>query len=451
MLFHNEVLVSFTENLLGIAATISAESLSNLDQDDELRDFKDLVQRRLNYFSYAMAGFCIVALVRRSHIQMYRFIGYGNHVVMGLNFVELAMICIIPVTFIGLEMTESSTPVALCAGLLSTIFMTRLVTLYYTRDRGLWGHPLEGSTHASAIQEKDDDGDYAGGIGLVPGQEEAYVVLRAQFIALSVVAAILTLAAAFSTRVAGLGMASLIIVPHLLRMAGIIPPITADMLGWDKPRFVLFRDAVFSIIVSLLALSLDPRTFFRGGVKLVPVVAAYIAGFFVTAVLYIVNFSQVHHIAHLNTFMAFLFDIKLGSLLIIPFVAKLYTSAMYLDKNLDHKQGAGNLFTGAVFLLGLFQLLFWLACLHTQAATISRDSKPADLHTVTLNAMVLPIVAGVAFALSFATHYSTLLLALIPAVWTALVHAYGVTTKRSDVLARRLLNEGERFAQLSDI
>jgi hypothetical protein len=33
----------------------------------------------------------------------------------------------------------------------------------------------------------------------------------------------------------------------------------------------------------------------------VPVVAAYVAGFFVTAVLFIVNFTMVHHIAQLTS------------------------------------------------------------------------------------------------------------------------------------------------------
>jgi hypothetical protein len=32
---------------------------------------------------------------------------------------------------------------------------------------------------------------------------------------------------------------------------------------WDKHRFLLFRDAVFSIVATLLALSIDPITFFK--------------------------------------------------------------------------------------------------------------------------------------------------------------------------------------------
>ena len=204
MLFHNEGLVAFTEALLGIAATISAESLSELSESDHSTDFNQLTLRRLHYFSYAVSSFCIVALVRRSHIQMYRFIGFGNHVVMGLNFVELALVCLIPVAFIGLQMTEEATPIALCAGLLSAIFAVRLLTLYYARDCGLWGQPLESSTHAS-VQDSDaaETEDYAGTVGLVPGQEEAYSALQAQFMALSAVAALLALVAGFTTRLAG--------------------------------------------------------------------------------------------------------------------------------------------------------------------------------------------------------------------------------------------------------
>jgi uncharacterized membrane protein len=203
MLFHNEGLVAFTEALLGIAATISAESLSELSESDHSRDFYDVVLRRLHYFSFAISSFCIVSLVRRSHIQVYRFIGYGNHVVMGLNFVELAMVCMIPVTFIGLQMTDAPTPIALCAALLSSIFATRLLILYYARDRGLWGQPLESSTHVQDSSSGETD-DYVGLVGLVPGQEEAYAALRAKFVALSAVAAVLALVAGFTTRFAGM-------------------------------------------------------------------------------------------------------------------------------------------------------------------------------------------------------------------------------------------------------
>lgn len=101
-------------------------------------------------------------------------------------------------------------------------------------------------------------------------------------------------------------------------------------LGWDKSRFEMYRDAIFSIIGTLLALSMDPDSFFHGGNELVslcsmagnfvypgeqrddgrlfmlllwqvPVIAAYIAGFFVTGVLFIVNFTMIHHIAQLTS------------------------------------------------------------------------------------------------------------------------------------------------------
>eukprot|EP00730_Choanoeca_flexa_P010015 TRINITY_DN14805_c0_g1_i1.p1 TRINITY_DN14805_c0_g1~~TRINITY_DN14805_c0_g1_i1.p1 ORF type:complete len:454 (+),score=76.63 TRINITY_DN14805_c0_g1_i1:140-1501(+) len=452
MLFHNEGLISFTEAVLGIAATISAESLSDLEEKGYSKDFNQIVFDRVHYFGYALASFQIITVLRRGHIQMYRFIAHGNHVVMALNFVELAMICMLPVAFIGLELTDKPAPIALAAGLAAAIFFTRLIIMAYAKSRSLWGQPLSSSTHGTAIQSsKDADGDYLGGLGLVPGHSEAYTSLRAQFLALGLVASIVSMTAAFTSQVAGIGLMGLLITPRLLRMVRILPPVTADMLGWDKPRFELFRDAVFSIIGSLLALSMDPSSFFHGdGADLVPVVAAYVAGIFVTGVLFIVNFTMIHHLTQLHKLLEFGLNVSLGCLLIIPFAAKLYTFVIFFNRDEAHKVAAGTFLTGSIFALSLFQLIFWLVCLHTKAASIASDSTPADLHNVTLNALTLPLVSALAFGLSFATYHSTWLLALVPVVWTLLIHIYGQRTQRAQVLERRLLTEGESLGMLTD-
>ncbi|EDQ85230.1 uncharacterized protein MONBRDRAFT_29556 [Monosiga brevicollis MX1] len=344
MLVSSELPIGFAEALLAIAATISVESLSDIDDEEEGNDESafEILQVKFGYFGWACSTFFLILLLRRFSLYVFRFIPKANEGIQALNCAELCFICLLPfASSLGSSirtLQDSKVSASMILGALLCIQITRLLLLHHAARHNLWSEPEdEDGQEADETEANNSTGlvETSGNGSLVHGSErqplnqidgamsspmasdagidsaarrraavelEYTICVRRVLFQAVLVLVLFGLAIVFGS-LALLGLLPLFLMDRITRQVGLIPASHFERVNFDKKRYELFRDAVYSIIGSILALSLDSDQFFaahHGALKQVSVLMAYFISFYIAASFYLNNVALVAHLKSLH-------------------------------------------------------------------------------------------------------------------------------------------------------
>lgn len=235
----------------------------------------------------------------KGHVRLFNWLPHIDNTILALNLIDMGATCLLPFATISFSSDTSSTAAVVFFGLMSLIICcSRLLTLYWARNHKLLVQP---SPREEGTADAHEGRTW-------PSTEDAFYILRARLVVLFA-ASLFVVGLCFA--VGSIGAVTLFTVPAAPMIAKYIPldffrplrrekevrlrwqysvrrrlaqeaPLQMSLAGslqirltssdsppitqvnlWDKGRFILLRDAVFSILATLLALQLDSGTFFE--------------------------------------------------------------------------------------------------------------------------------------------------------------------------------------------
>ncbi|EHP91635.1 TMEM175 family protein [Methylorubrum extorquens] len=170
-------------------------------------------------------------------------------------------------------------------------------------------------------------------------------------------------------------------------------------------RIEAFSDAVFAIVITLLALDLRvPREDALGGQSLGaalmrqwPLYAAYVLSFLQVGVVWSNHHTMFHYIRRSDHVLLVLNLLLLLCVAVLPFTTAML--AEYARAGHEERQLAAMVYSGALCAAGLFFSAMWQHALH--AGLVSPRADPHRMEALRRHWMLLPLLYGLAFVIAW--------------------------------------------------
>lgn len=183
----------------------------------------------------------------------------------------------------------------------------------------------------------------------------------------------------------------------------------------NKNRLETLVDGIFAISMTLLVLNLRlpqvnaETTLYRELLNMTPHFQSYVLSFYLLAVFWVVHHKQMRHISRVDEPFLWLNILAMVFVALIPFSTS-------LEGEYGNLQAAAVFFEGNLLAAGLAFSAQW-AYASKNHRLLEPSVDQAVIDRALRRSAVMPIVSGVAIALSFVTPgYSTLAYLAIPVV-----------------------------------